>query len=295
MLTNALFVMALVSAALAAVLALVALRKAFTEVPAEDRQFLDTPPGAFRLAWPLIQLASFRLAPFLSVSYRQKTQLLLRYAGLDYALSPEQFFGSKVIAGGLCAVTLHVLLLPRGGVSLLWLAIIFLCGFVYPDLWLRDQREARQRKILKALPLYLDIITLCVEAGLNLTSALTQAVQKGPANPFKQELTRVLRDVRTGRPRAEAFRSLAERVQMPAISSVVSALITAERQGSALGPILRAQSEQRRNERFQRAEKLAMEAPVKMLFPLIAFIFPCTFAVIGFPIAMKFMQAGLIH
>jgi tight adherence protein C len=148
---------------------------------------------------------------------------------------------------------------------------------------------------LKALPLYLDIVTLCVEAGLNLTSALTQAVQKGPSNPLKHELERVLRDVRTGRPRADAFRGLAERLQMPAVSSVVSALITAERQGSALGPILRAQSEQRRNERFQRAEKLAMEAPVKMLFPLIAFIFPCTFAVIGFPIAVKFMQEGIFQ
>jgi tight adherence protein C len=290
-----LFVIALVGAAVAAALAVLAIRKAFVEVPAQDRQFLDPPPGMFRLAWPLIQLASFRLAPLLSVSYRQKTQLLLRYAGLDYALSPEQFFASKVLAGAACTLALHLLLLPRGGASLMWLAIIFVCGYVYPDLWLRDQREARQRKILKALPLYLDIVTLCVEAGLNLTSALTQAVQKGPANPFKQELNRVLRDVRTGRPRADAFRGMAERLQMPAVSSVVSALITAERQGSALGPILRAQSEQRRNERFQRAEKLAMEAPVKMLFPLIAFIFPCTFAVIAFPIAMKFLQEGLLH
>jgi tight adherence protein C len=290
-----LFIFALVAAALAAVLAVLCIRKAFVEVPAQDRQFLDQPPGMFRLAWPLIQLASFRLAPLLSVSYRQKTQLLLRYAGLDYALSPEQFFASKVVAGTACALALHFLLLPRGGASLLWLAIMFVCGYVFPDLWLRDQREVRQRRILKALPLYLDIVTLCVEAGLNLTSALTQAVQKGPANPFKQELHRVLRDVRTGRPRADAFRSMAERLQMPAVSSVVSALITADRQGSALGPILRAQSEQRRNERFQRAEKLAMEAPVKMLFPLIAFIFPCTFAVIGFPIAMKFLEEGLFH
>jgi tight adherence protein C len=292
---SVLFLMALAASALAAALAVVAIRKAFVEVPAEDRQFLDSPPGTFRLAWPLIQLASFRLAPLLSVSYRQKTQLLLRYAGLDYALSPEQFFASKILAGAAGAGLLQLILAPRGGASLLWLAIIFVCGYIYPDLWLRDQREARQRQILKALPLYLDIVTLCVEAGLNVTSALAQAVQKGPSNPLKHELNRVLRDVRTGRPRAEAFRALAERLQMPAVSSVVSALITAERQGSALGPILRAQSEQRRTERFQRAEKLAMEAPVKMLFPLIAFIFPCTFAVIGFPIAMKFLQEGLFQ
>jgi tight adherence protein C len=290
-----LFIVALVATALAAALALIAIRKAFVEVPTEDRQYLDPPPGMLRVIWPLIQLASFRIGPLLSVAYRQKTQLLLRYAGLDYALSPEQFFATKIIGGAGCAALLQVLLAPRGGASLLWLAVMFVCGFIYPDLWLRDQRESRQRRILKALPLYLDIVTLCVEAGLNLTSALTQAVQKGPANPLKQELERVLRDVRTGRPRADAFRSLAERLQMPAVSSVVSALITAERQGSALGPILRAQSEQRRNERFQRAEKLAMEAPVKMLFPLIAFIFPCTFAVIGFPIAVKFLQEGIFQ
>jgi tight adherence protein C len=79
----------------------------------------------------------------------------------------------------------------------------------------------------------------------------------------------------------------------PSIVNLVSALIQAEATGMNLGPILRAQAEQRRAERFARAEKLAMEAPVKLLFPLIAFIFPCTFVVLGFPIAMKFIHMGL--
>jgi tight adherence protein C len=289
------FVASLAAAGLAPALLLLGLRQAFVEVPREDRQFLDVPPKAWRLMWPLVQLLSFRLAPLLGLTYRHRMQLLLRYAGLDYALSPEQFFAGKVLLALGAALLLHLLLLPRGGASLLWLAIIAVAGFVYPDIWLREQRNTRQRQVLKALPLYLDVITLCVEAGLNLTSAMTQAVEKGPPNPFKQELGRVLRDIRTGRPRAEAFRSLAERLQMPAVSNVVSALITAEKQGSALGPILRAQSEQRRTERFLRAEKLAMEAPVKMLFPLLAFIFPCTFAVIGFPLAMKFLESGFLR
>jgi tight adherence protein C len=289
------FVASLAAAGLAPALLLLGLRQAFVEVPSEDRQFLDVPPKAWRFAWPVVQLLSFRLAPLLGLTYRHRTQLLLRYAGLDYALSPEQFFAGKVLLALGAALVLHLLLLPRGGASLLWLALIAVAGFVYPDIWLREQRNTRQRQVLKALPLYLDVITLCVEAGLNLTSAMTQAVEKGPPNPFKQELGRVLRDIRTGRPRAEAFRSLAERLQMPAVSNVVSALITAEKQGSALGPILRAQSEQRRTERFLRAEKLAMEAPVKMLFPLLAFIFPCTFAVIGFPLAMKFLESGFLR
>ena len=157
------------------------------------------------------------------------------------------------------------------------------------------KRLKRQLSILKALPFYLDVVTLCVESGLNLTSAVSQAIAKAPANPLKVELQRVMRDIRTGRPRLEAFRSLSERLQMPAISNLVSALVTADRQGAALGPILRAQAEQRRSERFLRAEKLAMEAPVKMLFPLIAFIFPCTFAVIAFPIAVKFLEEGFFR
>jgi tight adherence protein C len=200
-----------------------------------------------------------------------------------------------VLAGIFTAGLIELMLLPRGGVS--WLTLLFLgaFGFIFPDLWLRDQRLSRQQKMLKALPFYLDVITLCVESGLNLTSALQQAVAKAPANPLKSELQRVMRDIRTGRPRIEAFRAMAERLQMSAISNLVSALVTADRQGAALGPILRAQAEQRRNERFMRAEKLAMEAPVKMLFPLIAFIFPCTFAVIGFPIVVKFLDEGFFR
>jgi tight adherence protein C len=276
-------------------LMVVGVRRAFVEVPAEDREFLDVPPPAFRIAWPLVQLVSFRLGGFLSVSYRHKVQLALRHAGLDYALSPEQFFAGKIVAGLGAATLLALLLAANETASVTWTAIVGALGFLFPDMWLRDERLRRQLSILKALPFYLDIITLCVESGLNLTSAVSQAIAKAPPNPLKVELQRVMRDIRTGRPRLEAFRSLSERLQMPAISNLVSALVTADRQGAALGPILRAQAEQRRTERFQRAEKLAMEAPVKMLFPLIAFIFPCTFAVIAFPIAVKFLEEGFFR
>jgi tight adherence protein C len=290
-----LLVIALLCIGLAAVLLVMGVRQTFAEVPGEDRTFLDAPPPTYKLAWPVIQLISYRLGRWLPLSYRHKTQLLLRYAGLDYSLSPEQFFAGKILAAlGVCAL-LALVTSPNGLPGLHWFVIVALLGFVFPDLWLRDQRESRQRKILKALPFYLDVVTLCVESGLNLTSAMAQAVAKAPPNPLREELNRVLRDIRTGKPRADALRAMAERMQMPAISNVVSALLTADKQGAALGPILRAQAEQRRTERFQRAEKLAMEAPVKMLFPLIAFIFPCTFAVIAFPIVVKFLEQGFFR
>ena len=174
-----------------------------------------------------------------------------------------------------------------------WLLAAAVAGYAFPQIWLRDLIQARKRQTLKTLPFMLDIITLCVEAGLNLTGALGQAVAKGPAGPLREELSRVLRDMRAGRTRVDALRMLSDRMNEPAITNLVAALVHAEQMGISLGPILRAQAEQRRNERFARAEKLAMEAPVKLLFPLLAFIFPCTFIVIGFPIVMKFVHAGI--
>ena len=151
-----------------------------------------------------------------------------------------------------------------------------------------------QFKYTVRTPYYLDIITLAVEAGTNLTSAFAYAVQKSPKSPLSDEIKRILRDVRAGKPRASCMRDFAERVQMPAIDNLVGSLIQAENIGSSLGPILRAQSQQRRSERFTRAEKLAMEAPVKLLGPLIMFIFPTTFMVLGFIIVVKAVMAGVI-
>src|SRR5699024_6199616 len=97
--------------------------------------------------------------------------------------------------------------------------------------------------------------------------------------------------IRAGVTRSEALHQWAQRTSLPAVSQLVSTLGQADQLGMSLGPLLRAQSEQRRTERFQRAEKLALEAPVKMLFPLVCCIFPCTFLIIAFPIAVKLLEA----
>jgi tight adherence protein C len=104
----------------------------------------------------------------------------------------------------------------------------------------------------------------------------------------------VLRDVHAGQPRHEALHALAARLALPGVSTLVAALIAAERQGASLAPILCAQAEQRRNERFLRAERLAMEAPVKMLFPLVLCIFPGTFAVLLFPVVHQLLREGVL-
>jgi tight adherence protein C len=269
------------------------LGRAVADVPDEDRTYLDRPPMGFRLVWWPIQWISYYLGRLLPAQYRQAVMIKLRKAGLDYTMSPEQYIAGRIVAAVLAAA-LAAWLADSFLQPPKWYAICAAAfAYLYPAIWLKDRIDARKRLLLKQLPFYLDIITLCVEAGLNLSGAFEQAMHRGPAGPLCEEIARILRDVRAGKSRTDALRTFAERMNEPAVGSLVSALIQAESMGMNLGPILRAQAEQRRTERFTRAEKLAMEAPVKMLFPLIAFIFPCTFVVIAFPIVMKFMASGL--
>lgn len=278
-----------VSAALAGLL----LSRLVAAVPEEDRSYRDRPPAAFRIAWWPIRWCAHYLGALLPAGYRARLQQRLRLAGLDYALTAEQYVGARVVLAGLgFAITRWIPSAYGVGGAPMWGVAGAVLGAALPAVWLRDRAQARRHESLKALPFLLDLVTLCVEAGLNLTGALQQAVSKGPDGPLRSELSRVLRDVRAGRPRADALRGLSERMNEPAITHLVTALIQAEQTGMNLGPVLRAQAEQRRLERFARAEKAAMEAPVKLLFPLLFFIFPCVFLVIGFPIAMRFLQMG---
>lgn len=262
------------------------------EVPPEDRTYRDRPPPLMRVLWWPIQWVAHYVAPSLSVGFRERLLGKLRLAGMDYALLPAQFVAYRIVLAAIAGLLAWFVV---AAVQAPWWVIVLaaLLGYVMPAIWLRDQVLLRRHKTLKTLPFMLDIMTLCVEAGLNLTGALQQAVAKGPVGPMREELNRALRDIRAGKPRAQALRQLADRMDEPSIHNLVSALIQAENTGMDLGPVLRAQAEQRRTERFVRAEKLAMEAPVKMLAPLIGFIFPCTFLILFFPIVMKFLDIGL--
>jgi tight adherence protein C len=262
-------------------------------VPPEDRSYRDAPPTAFRLFWWPIRWIAHYLAPLVPASAQQRALAKLRLAGLDYAISPQQLLAGRLVLASASAMALWWLMPSFHADADAWPLLAFAAGYVFPGIWLRDKIQLRSRETLKTLPFFLDIVTLCVEAGLNLNGALAQAADKGPKGPLRDEIQRILRDMRAGKSRADALRTFADRMNEPSISNLVSALIQSESSGMNLGPVLRAQAEQRRSERFARAEKLAMEAPVKLLLPLIAFIFPCTFVVLGFPIAMKFIQMGL--
>lgn len=279
-------------AALFVILAFWLITRLVSVVPEQDRTWNDTPPLGFRLVWWPTQWLSYYVTPLLSQKRRDKRMLQLRQAGLDYTFNPSQFLSARIVWGMIFAGFIYWLASNFNLYSLTFIYIGFIIGFYYPAIWLSDTVKIRRKQMFKTLPFYLDIITLCVESGLNTNGALQQAVAKGPKGVLQEEFQRILRDIRAGTNRSDALKSMAQRLNHPAIFSFTSAFIQAETTGMSLGPILRAQSEQRRNERFTLAEKIAMEAPVKLLLPLIGFIFPCVFLILLFPIVMKIMASG---
>ncbi|MFL9892255.1 type II secretion system F family protein [Paraburkholderia sp. RL17-381-BIF-C] len=263
-------------------------------VPEEDRIFLDPLPKSLRPLWPLVNFVVHHFGNSFSAKLVEKTDLQLRLTSLTFLMNARQFIALSIIASVLASLVTLLLMLLVGWFSLLVLISVAVLGYFYPRIWTRDVRRRRVGQILKHLPIYLDFLTLAVEAGLNINGAIQKAVEKGPEGPLRRELEHVLRDLKSGLNRMEALRRLDDRLRIKEVTNLVGTVVQAERMGSGLAKSLRFQSEQRRSERFQRAEKQAMEAPVKLVFPLLAFIFPITFIVLGFPIAMKFVQEGLL-
>ncbi|WP_020207545.1 type II secretion system F family protein [Gilvimarinus chinensis] len=260
------------------------------EIPKDDREFLDPLPITMRLFWPAVSFFSHYLGERLGVEYIEKTKVRLQRSGLGYLITPEQFFGLKVVSALLFMflswMCMKMLESPGFAVPLSF----FVLGFLFPELNLSDRRKKIEKDIVRLLPVYLDFITMAVESGMNLNGALMQAVQKGPKGPLNLEFKKVLRDITAGVGKIDALRSMAERLQIREIGNLVTALSHAEKSGSSVGVTLRIQADQRRVERFQKAEKLAMQAPVKLIGPLVIFIFPTTFIILFFPIVTQLMD-----
>ncbi|MXV11894.1 type II secretion system F family protein [Xanthomonas sp. LMG 8992] len=285
-------------AAGAVALVVIGTRGVIREVELEDRTYYDPLPRLMQLMWPLVTVLTRRIAPRLSVAQLEQTHRQLQAAGQDYTLTPEEFYGLRM-ASALVVIAFFLLctgMLGHLGIGSGLMCLLFggVLGWLYPALWLGERRKARQKTVVRDLPVYLDFITMSVEAGLNVTGGIEQAVAKGPAGALSQEFSRMLRDLRAGLPRAEALRRMAERMDIAQITSFTSALIQADKVGANLSDTLRAQANQRREERFLRAEKLALEAPVKMMLPLVMFFFPLIFLFLGYFIYLKMLQEGIL-
>ena len=231
---------------------------------------------------------------FMWPGYENPIRRQLIRAGEPDQLQPEEIMAMQEMAF-VGSLVFGLIFVYATGLSWYWAFLMCVVGLMYPVIWLSDQVKKRHLLISRALPYNLDLLTLAVEAGLDFTAALAKVVEKGRSGPLKDELQLVLKQLKMGKTREEALKSMIARVDLPALSSFVSALVQADKMGTSLGKVLRIQSTQLRIDRTQRAEKLANEAPVKMLFPLIACIFPTVFMVLFGPIVFAFIYGDVMN
>jgi tight adherence protein C len=179
-----------------------------------------------------------------------------------------------------------------GGLTPVLIGGLGIIGLIGPKVWLDNRVRARQKAILKSLPDAFDLITTCVEAGLGLEAALAKVSEK-IEGPFGEELMISLHDVSLGKLRREALKDLGERIGLSDLTTFINAVIQAESMGTSIAAVLRVQADQMRMKRRQRAEQQAHAAPIKMMFPLVLFIFPTMFIVILGPAGIQIYEQFL--
>lgn len=204
------------------------------------------------------------------------------------------FISFWAIALGLCVLMAMFLFVSGPGAlipnRLGMAAVVIFIGYFLPRQWLKGKVKKKQKMVIKALPDALDLITTCVEAGLGLDAALQRVAEKSEG-PLADELQKMLRDVSMGKLRREAMMELSERIGVDELTSFITAIIQAEQLGVGIAQVLRVQSDQLRTQRRQRAERQAHEAPIKMIFPLVLFIFPAFLAIILGPAVIRISTA----
>ncbi len=198
------------------------------------------------------------------------------------------------LAGGLGLPAWMAVATLRAGMpastSLLFIVVGALFGSMAPSLWLRGRATRRQMAVERALPDFLDLVIVSVEAGLGFEGAVARIVDHAEG-PLSAEFRRVLADQNLGASRRQALQALHRRCPAPGVSALVAAMLQAEQTGMGIGQVLRAQGERLRVRRRQRAEEAAMKAPLKMLFPLVFFIFPSLFVVVLGPAMITVLRS----
>lgn len=218
----------------------------------------------------------------------ESAKIKIEMAGNPMQMEPSFFLAMRfvvaVFMGG--AVFLVFAITGRNWLQGLAISAIFLLiGFFFPQLWLSGRISARQKTVFRALPDALDLLTICVEAGLGFDAAMGKVNEKWD-NDLALEFGRVLQEIRLGKLRREALRDMADRLGVSELTSFVAAVIQSEQLGVSMAKVLRIQADQMRVRRRQMAEEEAHKAPIKMIFPIALLIFPSILLVLLGPAAL---------
>lgn len=248
-------------------------------------------PLSERVFYPLVRSMGRMLQSLAPAALKITLARRLNLAGMK--TSAEQWAGWYIVASGGGAL----LGLFMGGAGtkpvpdVLFMAVLLGCGgAMLPELILRQRINRRHTQIVRALPDVLDLLTVSVNAGLGFDSALMKVTEK-MKGPLPAEMGHVLHEIKMGVPRRDALKSLAERTGVDELQAFVSTIIQADQLGVSISKVLKLQAEGLRERRRQSAEEKAMKAPVKMMFPLVVFIFPTLFIVLLGPALIQILQS----
>lgn len=244
----------------------------------EDEEALRQ-PLADRLIKPAYQKFLKFIGNVAPKQVRQRYEKIINNAGSPKNVTFSRIIAIQIMFSLLSGATLFLLSSKGGNTNIILVLFATVIAFILPISFIRTKADQRRKKIKKSLPDLLDLLYVTVEAGLGFDMALKKTADKIPG-PLSEEINKTLYEISKGRNRQDALRGMVNRAGVEDLSYFVTSIIQTEQLGSNIANMLRVQSNTMRQKRKQRAEEAAMKVPVKMLFPLIFFIFPSLFIVV---------------
>lgn len=248
-----------------------------------------------RIVLPAFNRVGSFASKFTPKATLQSARHRLDMAGNPMQMDPAFFLGLRFILAvvfGVLIITMYLLGGRNMAQGLGFAALFTIIGFFFPDLWLSGRIKSRQKTVFRSMPDALDLLTICVEAGLGFDSALSR-VHKKWENDLSLEFGRVIQEIRLGKLRRDALRGMSERLGVPEMTSFVAAVIQSDQLGVSMAKVLRIQSNQMRVRRRQMAEEEAHRAPIKMVFPIALLIFPSIMIILLGPAAMLLINSPM--
>ena len=237
-----------------------------------------------RVIVPTMQRLSQTVARFAPQSLLEQTQRQLEISGKT--LSASEFWLITIVCFFLFAGLGWFVARDNPDRQLLFIGSGALVGFILPRYWLTSSINRRKEGVIKKLPDALDLMTICVDAGLTFDGAMAKVKEKWD-DPLSNEFGRVIYEMQLGKTRRESLKAMTARLDVPDVQSFIASVLQADQLGVSIGKVLRIQSEQMRVRRRQRAEEKAQQAPIKMLFPMVFLIFPSMFIVLLGPAGIR--------
>ncbi|MEP7286591.1 MAG: type II secretion system F family protein [Chloroflexota bacterium] len=266
------------------------------ELPASLEELEMTLSFRDRVVLPLFKSLASLVTRFTPEQQIETTRHQLELAGQAHKTDPRTFFGTRIMLTALLgggAFVLFFIVTKQAPLTAIGLTVGgALLGYYLPALQLAGQVKRRQDIILKALPDALDLLTICVEAGLGFDAAMGKVYEKWD-NDLAIAFGRVLQQIQLGKLRREALRDMAGDMEVPDVTSFTAAIIQADQLGVSISKILRIQSDQMRVKRRQRAQEKAQQAPVKMMIPMVLLIFPSIWIVLLGPSIIILMHMNV--